>query len=122
MRRLRALGTSGAGDGDHRARWTTVFVVCNNVLVLIISTLMTHVPAEPAAASMAATTQTVAHIAMIATILVFGEIVPKTYGSGPSGARAVAGMMSTLIRLLGPVIVVMNYISGGIMRALGLSG
>ena len=102
-----------------------VFVVCNNVLVLIISTLMTHVlRGLSGGAELAQSTQTVAHVAMVATILVFGEIVPKTYGSlrpGPS-ARAVAGMMSTLIRLLGPVIVVMNYISGGIMRALGLSG
>jgi putative hemolysin len=102
-----------------------VFVVCNNVLVLIISTLMTHVlRGLSGGAELAQSTQTVAHVAMVATILVVGEIVPKTYGSlrpGPS-ARAIAGMMSTLMRLLGPVIVVMNYISGGIMRALGLSG
>lgn len=101
-----------------------VFVVCNNVLVLIISTLMTNVlrglsgGAEPAHS-----TETVAHLAMVATILVLGEIVPKTYGSlrpGPS-ARAIAGMMSTLTRLLGPLVLVMNHISGGIMRAAGLS-
>lgn len=108
----------------ERGDFLHVFVVCNNVLVLIISTLMTNVlRGLSGGAELAHTTETIAHLSMVATILVLGEIVPKTYGSlrpGPS-ARAIAGMMSTLIRLLGPLVVVMNQISGGIMRAVGLS-
>ncbi len=102
-----------------------VFVVCNNVLVLIISTLMTHVlRGLSGGAELADSTEGVAHLAMVATILVFGEILPKTYGSlrpGPS-ARAISGLMSALTRLLAPMVALMNAISTGVMRLMGVSG
>jgi len=125
-----------ARAGDRRAKlvmaitehgdFLHVFVVCNNVLVLIVSTLMTHLlrqlhGGEDAAAQ---TMESVAHLAMVATILVFGELLPKTYGSlrpGPS-ARAVSGLMSWLIRLLGPMVALMDRISTGMMRLMGVSG
>jgi len=125
-----------ARAGDRRARlvmaitehgdFLHVFVVCNNVLVLIISTLMTYLLRQLHGAEGEPTQvmENVAHLAMVATILVFGEIVPKTYGSlrpGPS-ARAVSGLMSTLTRVLGPLVALMNIISTRIMRLLGVSG
>lgn len=124
-----------ARAGDRRAQlvlavtergdYLHVFVVCNNVLVLIISTLMTHVVRQYriADASLATSTESVAHLAMVATILVFGELVPKTYGSlrpGPS-ARAISGFMSALVRHLGPMVALMQWISNGVLRLLGVS-
>ncbi len=126
---------TAARGGDRKAQlvmtitehgdFLHVFVVCNNVLVLIISTLMTHVlyHYHGADAEMAGAMKTVAHIAMLATILVFGELLPKTYGSlrpGPS-ARAVSGIMAWLIRLLAPMVVLMTWVSTGIMRLFGIS-
>jgi len=127
--------SKAARAGDRRAHvllsitergdFLHVFVVCNNVLVLIISTLMTHLlrrysgPDAVGAEMM----ENVGHLAMVATILVFGELVPKTYGSlrpGPS-ARAVAGLMSWLLRVLKPVVALMTWISHGLLRLLGAS-
>ncbi|MGC9318206.1 MAG: hemolysin family protein [Armatimonadota bacterium] len=127
--------SKAARAGDHRAAlvlaitehgdFLHVFVVCNNVLVLIISTLMTHVVRQlhGGHAAEAQLMEGVAHIAMVATILVFGELLPKTYGSlrpGPS-ARAVAGLMSGLTRVLGPLVALMNRISTGVMGVLRLN-
>lgn len=125
-----------ARRGDRRAQlvlavtergdYLHVFVVCNNALVLIMSTLMTlivrhyHI-SDP---SMAATTESVAHIGMVVTILLFGELLPKTYGSlrpGPA-ARAISGIMSTLVHVLGPMVRLMAWISDSIMRIGGAEG
>ncbi len=125
-----------ARRGDRRAQlvlavtergdYLHVFVVCNNALVLIMSTLMTlivghyHI-SDP---SLASTTESVAHIGMVVTILLFGELLPKTYGSlrpGPS-ARAISGIMNTLVHVLGPMVRLMAWISDSIMRIGGAEG
>jgi len=122
-----------ARAGDRRAQmvlavtergdYLHVFVVCNNALVLIMSTLMTLIVryynfADP---STAETVEGVAHIGMVVAILLFGELLPKTYGSlrpGPS-ARAISGIMTTLVRVLRPMVHLMTIISNAIMRAGG---
>lgn len=121
-----------ARAGDRRAQavlaitqrgdYLHVFVVCNNALVLIMSTLMTlivhyQVP-DP---SVAATTESVAHVGMVVAILVFGELLPKTYGSlrpGPS-ARAISGIMERLVLVLRPMVRLMSWISNTVMRVGG---
>lgn len=119
-----------AQSGDRRARlvltvseegnFLYVFIICNNALILLMSTLMTliirYVSVEGEAVSTAAAT--VAHLGMVAAILVFGELLPKTYGSirpAPS-ARAIAGIMHTLIRLLTPFIRLLNLTTNLILR------
>ncbi|MGD9497003.1 MAG: hemolysin family protein [Armatimonadota bacterium] len=107
---------------SERADFLSVVIVGVNTLVLIISNLMTHVVAHYFG-SEAEGPKTVAHLAMLVCILVVGELWPKTYGSlrpGPS-ARAIAGVMAALIRLLGPMVVLMTWISNGVMRLFGIS-
>jgi putative hemolysin len=111
------LAVTERGDFLH------VFVVCNNALVLVMSTLMTLIVrywdfADPSAAE---TVEGVAHIGMVVTILLFGELVPKTYGSlrpGPS-ARAIAGFMATLVHILRPMVRLMTGISNCVLRVGG---
>ncbi len=119
-----------ARAGDRRARlvlaitergdYLHVFVVCNNGLVLIMSTLMTlivryyHTPGSSGAAA----AESIAHIGMVVAILLFGELLPKTYGSlrpGPS-ARAISGFMATLVRVLAPMVRLMTAISNWVLR------
>jgi len=119
-----------ARAGDRRARmvleitqrgdYLHVFVVCNNVLVLVMSTLMTLIVRSFHAddASAAANVESFSHIGMVVAILLFGELLPKTYGSlrpGPS-ARAIAGFMSTLVRVLAPLVRLMQAISNWMLR------
>lgn len=123
-----------ARAGDRRAQvvltitergdFLHVFVVCNNALVLVMSTLMTLIVHYSVAdEASAGRIELVAHLGMVVTILLLGELLPKTYGSlrpGPS-ARAISGIMSFLIRVLGPMVRLMTWISNTIMRSEGAS-
>ncbi|NLO06499.1 MAG: HlyC/CorC family transporter [candidate division WS1 bacterium] len=108
----------------ERGDYLHVFVVCNNALVLVMSTLMTLIVRQYTveSPSSAGVLDTVAHIGMVVSILIFGELLPKTYGSlrpGPS-SLAIAGIMERLVRLLAPMVRLMTWISNGILRAGGV--
>ena len=122
-----------ARAGDRRARlvleitergdYLHVFVVCNNALVLLMSTLMTLIVRSyyPEENGLADTVEGAAHIGMVVAILLFGELLPKTYGSlrpGPS-ARVISGFMATLVRVLAPLVRLMHAISNTVIRAGG---
>ncbi len=104
-----------------RSDFVSVVIVGATVLNLIIANLMTqlvHHYVEPGSGLMGA----LPHVVMLAVILMLAELWPKTYGSmraSPS-ARAVAGVMHHLIRLLAPMVAVMDWVSCGVMRLFGL--
>ncbi|HCA45993.1 MAG TPA: hypothetical protein DEP45_01180 [Armatimonadetes bacterium] len=107
----------------HRGDYLHVFVVCNNALVLVMSTLMTLIVRHyyPQDNGLASSAETAAHIGMIVAILLFGELFPKTYGSlrpGPS-ARVISGLMATLVDILAPMVRLMHAISNSVIRAGG---
>ncbi|MFO8079495.1 MAG: hemolysin family protein [Armatimonadota bacterium] len=118
-----------AQAGDRRARlvlsvteegnFLYVFIICNNALILLMSTLMTLIvrQIDMQGGPVSASTEAVAHIGMVVSILLFGELLPKTYGSlrpAPS-ARAVAGFMNTLIGVLRPFIRLLNWTTNTII-------
>ncbi len=109
----------------ERGDFLYVFIICNNALILVMSTLMTlivryYVIEDEA---LAASTETIAHIGMVVVILVFGELLPKTYGSlrpGPS-ARAIAGIMKALIAVLRPMVNVLTWVTDRVVGSAGAS-
>lgn len=122
-----------AQAGDRRARlvlsvteegnFLYVFIIVNNALILLMSTLMTLIvrQLEQQGTPVSTATETMAHIGMVVSILLFGELLPKTYGSlrpAPS-ARAVAGFMSTLIGILRPFIRLLNWTTNTIIGGSG---
>ncbi|MGI5816693.1 MAG: hemolysin family protein [Armatimonadota bacterium] len=122
-----------AQAGDRRARlvlavteegnFLYVFIICNNALILLMSTLMTLIIRDLniQGAGVSSSAETVAHVGMVIAILLFGELLPKTYGSlrpAPS-ARAVARIMHTLIHFLRPFIRLLNWTTNTILRGGG---
>jgi CBS domain containing-hemolysin-like protein len=105
----------------ERSDFVNVAIVGATVLNLAMANLMTQVVRHyvgPRTGLVGA----LPHVAMLAVILVLAELWPKTYGSmraGPS-ARAMAGVMHRLIRLLAPMVSAMNWVSNGVMRLFGL--
>ncbi|MCD6362277.1 MAG: HlyC/CorC family transporter [Armatimonadetes bacterium] len=102
------------------ADFLSVFIVSVNVLVLVISNVMTqllrhwHGDGAPA--------ETYWHVGLLVLILVIGELWPKTYGAMRSepAARVVAGPMVWLTRALSPIVVVMTAISNAVLRVFGV--
>ncbi|MEA3400961.1 MAG: hemolysin family protein [Armatimonadota bacterium] len=125
MRRAARRGDRAAQlviEITDRADFLSVVIVGVNTLVLIISNRMTHL-VHHFYGEDAAVAQSVAHIAMLVSILAIAELWPKTYGSLRSemSARAVAGVMSKLIWVLTPMVMLMTWISNAVMRIFGIS-
>ncbi len=105
----------------QRADFVSVVIVGATVMNMTIANLMTQV-VHFYGGTDSGTTSALVHGVTLAGILVLAELWPKTYGAlraAPS-ARAVARTMAWLIRVLAPVVVVMEWISGGLMRAVGV--
>ncbi len=105
----------------ERSDFVSVVIVGATVLNLAIANLMTQVVRHyvgPGTGLVGA----LPHVAMLAVILVLAELWPKTYGSMRAGAsaRAMAGVMHRLIRLLAPMVSLMDWVSNGVMRLFGL--
>lgn len=121
---------NAARRGDRAARlvmeitdrtdFLSVVIVGVSTLILIISNLMTNVIHH---LSETETARSIAHLAMVAAILVIGELWPKTYGSlrPAQSACAIAGVMATLMRVLAPMVAFMTWISNAVMRLFGIS-
>ena len=106
----------------ERSDFVSVVIVGATVLNITIANLMTQV-VRHYLGSEGGVTEWLPHVATLAAILVLAELWPKTYGSmraAPS-ARAVAGVMHWLIHLLGPMVLLMDWISSGVMRLFGIA-
>ncbi len=103
-----------------RTDFLSVVIVGVSTLVIVISNLMTNVIRH---LSESEATRSLGHLAMLAAILVFGELWPKTYGSlrPAQSACAVAGVMATLMRVLAPMVAFMTWISNAVMRLFGIN-
>jgi len=99
-------------------RLLVTLLVGNNVVNVAISSIVTLLVArylEPGPAVAVATT-------FAATlVLVFGEIVPKSYGLGHAHTWSlrVARPIAVVERLLGPVVSVFDFVTRGFTRFLG---
>jgi len=105
----------------ERADFVSVVIVGATVLNITIANLMTQV-VRHFVGEHGGVSEFLPHALTLAGILVLAELLPKTYGSmraAPS-ARAVAGIMDRSIRLLAPMVAVMDWISSGIMRLFGI--
>jgi Mg2+/Co2+ transporter CorB len=109
VERLRALRSD-----PHRLLVT--LLVGNNVVNLAIGSLTTALVLEYLSAGLAVAVATVIGSSVV---LVFGEIVPKSYGLGhaESWSLRVAGALHAVEWLLTPLVVVFEWITGGINRA-----
>lgn len=119
---MAAGGGSGAGtlarlrDDPHRLLVT--ILVGNNVVNVAIATITTtlFVTRFPAGVGTALATLVVSVL-----VLLFGEIVPKSYGvaNAEDVSRAVAGPIATLQVILWPVVAGFEAVSGAIRRLVG---
>lgn len=89
-------------DDPHRLLVT--LLVGNNVVNIALSSLITVAVSQFFSAGVAILVTTLSASALI---LVFGEIMPKSYGLGHAGAwaLAVAGPISIIERVLSPLVV-----------------
>ena len=103
-------------DDPHRLLVT--ILVGNNVVNVAISSIATVLALEYLSAGGAVTAATV--LASF-VVLVFGEIVPKAYGLGHARAWSltVARPLATVERLLYPLVVVFDAVTGTVSRAIG---
>ena len=112
---------SAAGDGardsqtlqrlrENPPRLLVTLLVGNNLVNIAITSIITLLVARfvPPGATVVVATVTVSVL-----ILVFGEIVPKSYGLGHAGAwsRRVARPIAVVERLLGPVVAVFDLVT-----------
>ena len=118
-----------ADDGDPRARvlqrlredphrlLVTILVGNNiaNIAMASIASVLLAAVLSPEAAVVATT------LGVSALVLVFGEITPKSYGvaNAESLALRVAGPLSTVERLLFPLVFVFDTVSRGLNRFTG---
>ncbi|MUV90862.1 DUF21 domain-containing protein [Halapricum sp. CBA1109] len=106
----------GLREDPHRLLVT--ILVGNNVVNMAIASITTAllVGALPAGSAVTAATVLASVI-----VLVFGEIVPKSYGLGHARtwALVVARPLSLVERLLYPLVAVFDWLTGGISAALG---
>jgi len=90
--------------------YLTALIIAMNAGIILISTIMTLL-----------THYELLHIAMIATIIVFGELTPKTYGSlhaEPVALRMASGVQR-FTRLLYPVIRLLTVVSHTLLSSAG---
>jgi Mg2+/Co2+ transporter CorB len=117
------------GTDNHRAvvlqalradphRLLVTILVGNNVVNVAISSITTVLVLEYLGPGSAVT---VATVAASFVVLVFGEIVPKSYGLGHARtwALAVARPLATIERLLGPLVTFFDVLTRGVSRAVG---
>jgi len=99
-------------------RLLVTILVGNNVVNMAIASITTAILVEMFPAGSAVTLATV--IASF-VVLVFGEIVPKSYGLGHAGqwALRVAGPISLVERLLYPLVVVFDILTRRLNRLVG---
>jgi len=99
-------------------RLLVTILVGNNVVNMAIASITTAllVGALPAGSAV-----TVATVVASVLVLVFGEIVPKSYGLGHARtwALVVARPLALVERLLYPLVAVFDWLTGGISAALG---
>jgi len=90
--------------------YLTALIIAMNAGIILISTVMTLL-----------THYELFHIAMIATIVVFGELTPKTYGSlrAESVALRMARSVQRFTRLLEPIIRLLTAVSHAFFPAAG---
>ena len=120
-------------DGDKRASLVSKLInmrerllggilLGNNLVNILASvlttTLFTNLFGDSAFALAMATA------VMTALILVFAEVLPKTYAiSNPDKlALIVARPINLIVRILGPIVVVVQLIVNAVLRALGVDG
>ncbi|WP_049986384.1 DUF21 domain-containing protein [Halobellus rufus] len=99
-------------------RLLVTILVGNNVVNVAIASLTTLLATEYLPAG---TAVTVATVVASAIVLVFGEIVPKSYGLGnaPSWALRVARPLSIVERALFPVVIVFDAVTRALNAAIG---
>jgi len=99
-------------------RLLVTLLVGNNVVNLAIGSITTVLVLEYVPPGMAVGLATVLASGLV---LVFGEIVPKSYGLGNAQAWSltVVGPLRTVGRVLSPLIVVFEWITSGINRLVG---
>ncbi|MDF9747281.1 DUF21 domain-containing protein [Natrinema salsiterrestre] len=112
----RAGVLKGLRDDPHRLLVTVL--VGNNVVNVALSSIVTVVFATYLPTGIAVTAATVA---VSVVILVFGEIVPKSYGLGNAQgwAMRVARPVSLVERALSPLVTVFDVVTGWISDRLG---
>jgi len=103
-------------EDPHRLLVT--ILVGNNVVNILITSLTTAVLVETLPTGVAIPAATVL---VSVLVLVFGEIVPKSYGFGnaQSWALRVARPLALIERLMGPVITVFDVVTGAMSSLVG---
>lgn len=117
-----------AAEGDARGkrlarlrsdphRLLVTLLVGNNVMNIAIGSIMTVILVHVFAAG---TAVLVATLASSVVVLMFGEIVPKSWGlsNAERWALLVALPLSIAERVLGPLVVPMDWVTGWINRAI----
>ncbi|ELZ22251.1 hypothetical protein C475_17103 [Halosimplex carlsbadense 2-9-1] len=111
---IREAATDGAADSavlldlrDDPHRLLVTILVGNNVVNMAISSIVTLLVSEVFSPGLAVVVATAGASALI---LVFGEIVPKSYGLGHARtwSRRVARPIALIERALGPVVVLFD--------------
>lgn len=123
MHQMEAMGNQRAGlvnrlreDQDHMIG---TILLGNNLVNILASALATSV-----LISLFGETGVIyATIAMTLLVLIFGEILPKTYAfrNADRLALTIAPTFLWLVRVLGPVMSAIQYITQGVQRLFGVS-
>lgn len=112
----RAVRLAALRDDPHRLLVT--LLVGNNVVNVALSSIVTVLLVDALPPGLAVTAATVA---VTSLVLVFGEIIPKSYGLGNAEAWAfsVARPVGLVQRLLYPLVAVFDAVTRGATRRLG---
>jgi Mg2+/Co2+ transporter CorB len=104
---------------ERRERLISTILLGNNLVNILASALMTGIMIEAFGDSGIA----YATGLMTAVILIYGEILPKTFAlmHTTSTALRVAGVMSALVAVLQPFNIAVHFFVGGTMRLFGVS-
>ena len=123
MHQMEAKGSRRAGvvnrlraDQDHMIG---TILLGNNLVNILASSLATSVLISV----LGETGVIYATISMTLLVLIFGEILPKTYAfrNADRIALAIAPTFLLLVRLLGPVMSAIQYLTQGIQRLFGVN-
>ncbi|NQU62392.1 MAG: HlyC/CorC family transporter [Rhodospirillales bacterium] len=103
---------------EHKERLIGAILLGNNLVNILASALATSLLISLFGNSGVA----YATIAMTLLILVFSEILPKTYAfrNANQAARSVAPAVNVLVKALTPVTVAINIVVGGILKVFGV--
>ncbi|NLV09062.1 DUF21 domain-containing protein [Halomicrobium mukohataei] len=112
----RAATLHALEDDPHRLLVT--ILVGNNVVNMAIASITTALLSGVLPAGGAVTAST---IAASFVVLVFGEIVPKSYGlaNAREWALTIAGPLAVIGRLISPLVVVFDVLTGYMNRLIG---